>query len=128
VALDGTQDSQVGPASCQPAAARSASVVPITVLMVLVLVVLPARRPSCSGPTSPPRCGSSSPTAASPGRLLAWAQTFLCTTIEGVRKSADQRGLAVIPRRWVVERSLGWLAAHRRLTRDYERDPAVSEP
>jgi transposase len=62
------------------------------------------------------------------GRLLAWAQTFLCTTIEGVRKSADQRGLAVIPRRWVVERSLGWLAAHRRLTRDYERDPAVSEP
>jgi len=67
VALDGTQDSQVGPASCQPAAARSASVVPITVLMVLVLVVLPARRPSCSGPTSPPRGGASSPTAASPG-------------------------------------------------------------
>jgi hypothetical protein len=127
VALDGTQDSQVGPASCQPAAARSASVVPITVLMVLVLVVLPARRPSCSGPTSPPRCGSSSPTAASPGGYSRGLR-FLCTTIEVVRKSAGQCGLAVIPRRWVVERSLGRLAAHRRLTRDYERDPAVSEP
>jgi hypothetical protein len=41
------------------------------------------------------------------GRLLAWAQTFLCTTIEVVRKSAGQRGLAGIPRRWVVERGLG---------------------
>jgi hypothetical protein len=26
-----------------------------------------------------------------------------------------------------VERSLAWLTAHRRLARDYERDPAVSE-
>jgi hypothetical protein len=57
------------------------------------------------------------------GRLPEWAQTFLCTTIEVVRKPAGQRGLAVIPRRWVVERSLGWLTAHRRLA----RDPAISE-
>ena len=31
------------------------------------------------------------------------------------------------PKRWVVERGLAWLTAHRRLARDYERDPAVSE-
>ena len=31
------------------------------------------------------------------------------------------------PKRWVVERSLAWLTAHRRLARDYERDPAISE-
>jgi hypothetical protein len=33
----------------------------------------------------------------------------------------------VIPRRWAVERTFAWLTAHRRLARDYERDPAVSE-
>jgi hypothetical protein len=33
----------------------------------------------------------------------------------------------VHPKRWVVERSLALLTAHRRLARDYERDPAVSE-
>lgn len=61
------------------------------------------------------------------GRLVEWAQTFLRTTVEVVRKPAGQRGFAVIPRRWVVERSLAWLTAHRRLARDYERDPAMSE-
>jgi transposase len=40
---------------------------------------------------------------------------------------AGQQGFAVIPRRWAVERTLGWLTAHRRLARDYERHPATSE-
>jgi transposase len=61
------------------------------------------------------------------GRLLDWAHTILRTTIHIVRKPAGQRGFAVIPRRWAVERTLAWLTAHRRLARDYERDPAVSE-
>ena len=61
------------------------------------------------------------------GRLLEWATRILATTISIVRKPADQRGFAVIPRRWAVERTLGWLTAHRRLARDYERDPAMSE-
>ena len=61
------------------------------------------------------------------GWLLDWAHTILATTLHIVRKPADQRGFAVIPRRWAVERTLFWLTAHRRLARDYERDPAVSE-
>lgn len=61
------------------------------------------------------------------GRLLDWASTILKTTVEVVRKPPEQRGFAVIPRRWVVERTLAWLTAHRRLARDYERHPAVSE-
>ena len=61
------------------------------------------------------------------GRLLDWAQTLLRTTLHVVRKPAGQRGFAVIPRRWAVERTFAWLTAHRRLARDYERDPAVSE-
>jgi transposase len=33
----------------------------------------------------------------------------------------------VLPRRWVVERTFGWLMFHRRLARDYEALPARSE-
>jgi transposase len=61
------------------------------------------------------------------GRLVDWAATRLRMRVEIVRKPAEQRGFAVHPRRRVVERSLAWLTAHRRLARDYERDPAVSE-
>jgi len=61
------------------------------------------------------------------GRLVEWAKSMLSTTIEIVRKPADQRGFVVHPVRWIVERSLAWLTAHRRLARDYERDPRTSE-
>jgi transposase len=61
------------------------------------------------------------------GRLIDWATQILRTTVHIVRKPADQRGFAVIPRRWAVERTFAWLTAHRRLARDYERNPAVSE-
>jgi transposase len=65
--------------------------------------------------------------AAFAGRLLEWAAHILRTTIHVVRKPVGQRGFAVIPRRWAVERTLAWLTAHRRLARDYERHTAVSE-
>jgi transposase len=61
------------------------------------------------------------------GMLVDWCQRILRTALEIVRKAPDQKGFAVIPRRWVVERSLAWLTAHRRLARDYERYPATSE-
>lgn len=43
------------------------------------------------------------------GRLLDWAQTSLRITVQVARESAGQRGSAVIPRRWVVERTPAWL-------------------
>jgi transposase len=61
------------------------------------------------------------------GKLVDWAHTLLKTTIEVVRKPQGQKGFAVIPRRWVVERTLAWLTSHRRLARDYERHPATAE-
>jgi len=61
------------------------------------------------------------------GRLLDWATQILRTTVHIVRKPAGQQGFAVIPRRWAVERTFAWLTAHRRLARDHERDPAMSE-
>lgn len=61
------------------------------------------------------------------GMLVGWCQQILRTVLQIVRKAPEQKGFAVIPRRWVVERSLAWLTAHRRLARDYERDTATSE-
>jgi transposase len=61
------------------------------------------------------------------GKLVEWAATILGTTLHIVRKPEGQQGFAVIPRRWCVERTLAWLTAHRRLARDYERDPATAE-
>ncbi|MET7962082.1 transposase [Micromonospora zamorensis] len=61
------------------------------------------------------------------GRLVNWARDLLRTTVEIVRKPADQRGFFMHPRRWVMERTLAWLTAHRRLARDYETHRATSE-
>jgi transposase len=61
------------------------------------------------------------------GRLVAWTKRWLRLTLEVVRKPDGQRGFAVLPRRWVVERTLSWLMRHRRLVRDYERLPESHE-
>lgn len=44
-----------------------------------------------------------------------------------VRKLAGQEGFVVLPKRWVVERSFGWLVKQRRLTRDHEKNPRHHE-
>lgn len=61
------------------------------------------------------------------GRLVAWTQRILRVTLEIVRKPEGQCGFAVLPRRWVVERTLSWLVRCRRLVRDYERLPESHE-
>jgi transposase len=57
------------------------------------------------------------------GKLVATAKSAWGIAVEVVRKPADQRGFAVLPRRWVVERTFSWLMRFRRLVRDYERLP-----
>jgi putative transposase len=44
-----------------------------------------------------------------------------------VRRAAGASGFVVQPRRCVVERTLGWLGRWRRLSKDYEALPEVSE-
>ncbi|ADI11759.1 Tn5741 family transposase [Streptomyces bingchenggensis BCW-1] len=61
------------------------------------------------------------------GRLVAWAKEKLQLTLEIVKRSDDMSGFVVLPRRWVVERTLGWLMCSRRLVRDFETLPASSE-
>ena len=44
-----------------------------------------------------------------------------------VKKLAGQVGFVVQPKRWIVERTFGWLGRSRRLSKDYERTTASSE-
>jgi transposase len=47
--------------------------------------------------------------------------------VEVVHRPAKTRGFTLLPRRWPVECTLGWLMGYRRLARDYEALPARSE-
>jgi transposase len=44
-------------------------------------------------------------------------------TLQVVKLPEAKRGFVLLPRRWVVERSIAWVARFRRLARDYERLP-----
>jgi transposase len=61
------------------------------------------------------------------GRLVRWAHTVLALMVTIVKRSDDTTGFVVLPRRWVVERTFGWLMRYRRLVRDYERRPEHHE-
>jgi transposase len=61
------------------------------------------------------------------GRCVEFARRVLRIVLEIVRKPEGQHTFEVLPRRWVVERTLSRLVRCRRLDRDYERLPAHSE-
>ena len=61
------------------------------------------------------------------GKLVTWAKTALSLTLEIVKRPDDLHTFKVLPRRWVVERTLSWITRHRRTVRDYERLPARHE-
>ncbi len=48
-------------------------------------------------------------------------------TLKIVRRSDDTTGFEVLPHRWVVERTFGWLGRYRRLSRDFEHTVSSSE-
>jgi len=54
------------------------------------------------------------------GRLVIWAKKILSSTVEVVTRTDDVTGFAVLPRRWVVERTFAWLNRNRRLAKDVE--------
>ena len=60
--------------------------------------------------------------------LMAWAREW---AKEGVRveweKFMPARGFQVLPRRWVVERTIAWIDHNRRMSKDYERLPDTGE-
>jgi putative transposase len=61
------------------------------------------------------------------GKLIGWLQETCGWVLEIVKRSDVVKGFKVLPRRWVVERTFGWLGRYRRLSKDYERLPESSE-
>ncbi|WP_319700109.1 transposase [Streptomyces sp. ME19-01-6] len=59
--------------------------------------------------------------------MIDWCREKLARTLEIVKRTDDTEGFVVLPRRWVVERTLSWLMHSRRLARNYETLPATSE-
>jgi transposase len=61
-------------------------------------------------------------------KLAGWCKEQGGWELEIVeRSSPDTEGFAVLPHRWIVERTLGWLMRNRRLSKDYERMVQSSE-
>jgi putative transposase len=54
------------------------------------------------------------------GHLIEWTKKRLRCTLEIVKRSDDVKGFAVLPKRWIVERTFGWFGRYRRLAKDYE--------
>jgi putative transposase len=57
------------------------------------------------------------------GALVRWVKQlrpFGKLHLEVVRRCDHTRGFKVLPKRWIVERTFGWLVKSRRLCRDYE--------
>jgi transposase len=61
------------------------------------------------------------------GRLITWAKAVLAFGVEIVKRTDDLTGFQVLPRRWVVERTFGWISKKRRCVRDYETLPGHHE-
>jgi transposase len=68
-------------------------------------------------------------TASSAANTFAnWIKTLRPNlAVEVVKRSDDVRYFKVLPWRWVVERTFGWLICHRRLVREYERTISSAE-
>lgn len=61
------------------------------------------------------------------GKLVGWVEQFCHWVLEIVKRSDDMKGFVLLPHRWVVERTFGWLNRWRRLSKDYERLTDTSE-
>jgi putative transposase len=64
------------------------------------------------------------------GQLIEWVRglrVWRKLRLEIVKRTDTVQGFVVQPKRWIVERTFGWLNRFRRLSKDYEYLPATSE-
>jgi len=61
------------------------------------------------------------------GQLVSWFKETVGWTLEIVKRSDQATGFTVLPKRWIVERTFGWLNLYRRHARDYEELTENSE-
>jgi putative transposase len=61
------------------------------------------------------------------GQLVAWVKEHCGWVLDIVKRQSDLKGFHVLPHRWIVERTFGWLGRYRRLSKDYEGRCDTSE-
>jgi putative transposase len=59
--------------------------------------------------------------------FMRWVMNMFRWIVEIVLRPLEKKGFVLLPKRWVVERTFGWLNWCRRLSKDYERLPETSE-
>jgi putative transposase len=59
--------------------------------------------------------------------LKYWCENWFKIDFQVVKRSETANGYALLPKRWVVERTVAWLGNYRRLSKDYEFAPSTSE-
>lgn len=55
------------------------------------------------------------------GTLIEWVENTIGVRLEIIKRNDNVKGFKLLPKRWVVERTLGWIGRNRRLSKDYER-------
>ena len=61
------------------------------------------------------------------GKLVDWVREKCGWALEIVKRSDAAAGFQVLPKRWIVERTFGWLGRFRRLSKDYEATTESAE-
>ena len=61
------------------------------------------------------------------GKLIDWVKVTFGSILEIVKRPSNTKGFTVIQKRWIVERTFGWLNRYRRLSKDYEVLTSTSE-
>ena len=59
--------------------------------------------------------------------MVDWVFKLAGWVFEVIKRSDKAKGFVILPRRWVVERTFGWLGRYRRLSKDYEELAESSE-
>jgi putative transposase len=59
--------------------------------------------------------------------LIDWVRTECGWELVIIKRSDQEKGFKLVPKRWVVERTFSWLGRYRRLSKDYEKLPETSE-
>ncbi|NEQ18743.1 MAG: transposase [Microcoleus sp. SIO2G3] len=59
--------------------------------------------------------------------FMQWTMVTYRWILQTIKRSESTKGFVLLPKRWVVERTWGWLNWSRRLSKDYEVLPETSE-
>jgi putative transposase len=59
--------------------------------------------------------------------IIGWVAEQYGWALSVVAREPGATGFRVLPKRWIVERTFGWFNRSRRLSKDYEQDPRMSE-